>query len=59
MLHVNSYDDPFWFSSLTLFPYQACDPCRAKKQKCDGQKRCHQCVTNNLECKYREIEPKT
>jgi hypothetical protein len=37
----------------------ACDPCRAKKQKCDGAKRCHQCVTNNIECKYREVEPKS
>jgi len=37
----------------------ACDPCRAKKQKCDGAKRCHQCATNNIECKYREVEPKS
>jgi len=39
----------------------ACDPCRAKKQKCDGVqegKGCQQCTTNNIECKYREVPPK-
>ncbi|KAK3498664.1 hypothetical protein B0T13DRAFT_272890 [Neurospora crassa] len=37
---------------------QACDTCRARKQKCDEQRpRCGTCQRFNVECHYREPQP--
>ncbi|KAK4981821.1 hypothetical protein LTR66_009681 [Elasticomyces elasticus] len=36
---------------------QACDACRARKQKCDENKPCGFCNEQNQECTYREVPP--
>lgn len=30
----------------------ACEPCRARKVKCNGQNRCQQCTHHGLQCSY-------
>ncbi|KXS11228.1 hypothetical protein M427DRAFT_102537, partial [Gonapodya prolifera JEL478] len=32
---------------------QACDQCRARKLKCDGQPQCSRCTRRNTQCHYR------
>ncbi|KAI5360318.1 Putative zn(2)-C6 fungal-type DNA-binding domain-containing protein [Septoria linicola] len=35
----------------------ACEECRKRKQKCDGEQNCQSCKDQKLECKYREVLP--
>lgn len=35
----------------------ACEECRKRKQKCDGETPCQSCKEQKLECKYREVSP--
>ncbi|SMR64303.1 unnamed protein product [Zymoseptoria tritici ST99CH_3D1] len=35
----------------------ACEECRKRKQKCDGEHVCQSCKEQKLECKYREVVP--
>ncbi|CAK1363060.1 unnamed protein product [Cercospora beticola] len=35
----------------------ACEECRKRKQKCDGESPCQSCKEQKLECKYREVQP--
>jgi len=36
---------------------RACDRCRQRKQKCDGNRPCGSCTNNQDECIYREVQP--
>ncbi|KYG39747.1 hypothetical protein M433DRAFT_10042, partial [Acidomyces richmondensis BFW] len=36
---------------------QACEQCRARKQKCDEGSPCSFCKENNLSCQYRDAPP--
>jgi hypothetical protein len=36
---------------------QACEECRKKKQKCDGDQPCQACKEQNIDCQYREVPP--
>lgn len=36
---------------------QACEQCRARKQKCDEGSPCSFCKENNLSCQYRDTPP--
>ena len=36
---------------------RACDQCRAAREKCSGERNCHQCVSQNRPCTY-ETSPK-
>ncbi|KAK4496263.1 hypothetical protein PRZ48_012243 [Zasmidium cellare] len=33
----------------------ACEECRKKKQKCDGEDPCQACKDQNIKCQYREV----
>ncbi|KAK4610082.1 hypothetical protein CLAFUW4_13726 [Fulvia fulva] len=35
----------------------ACEECRKRKQKCDGEGPCQSCKEQKLDCKYREVSP--
>ncbi|CAK4033350.1 transcriptional regulatory [Lecanosticta acicola] len=35
----------------------ACEECRKRKQKCDGETPCQSCKEQKLDCKYREVTP--
>jgi len=35
----------------------ACEECRKKKQKCDGESPCQSCKEQHTECAYREVPP--
>ncbi|KAF7185395.1 hypothetical protein HII31_13242 [Pseudocercospora fuligena] len=35
----------------------ACEECRKRKQKCDGETPCQSCKEQKLDCKYREVSP--
>ncbi|KJX92184.1 hypothetical protein TI39_contig5896g00003 [Zymoseptoria brevis] len=35
----------------------ACEECRKKKQKCDGEQPCQACKEQNIDCQYREVPP--
>lgn len=37
---------------------KACDYCRSKKIKCDGQARCGNCVKHNMACTYNYVAKK-
>ncbi|KAL4931352.1 Zn(II)2Cys6 transcription factor [Aspergillus undulatus] len=34
--------------------FQACDPCRRRKVRCNGQQRCQQCAHLDLRCTYTD-----
>ena len=51
-LNLNSRDEP-----LGLALRRACDRCRKRKSRCDGQKTCRSCFKVGAECSYL-IEPK-
>ena len=36
---------------------QACDACKRRKVKCDGQVHCAQCTHLNLKCQYSQAKP--
>ncbi|KAF2203904.1 hypothetical protein GQ43DRAFT_229181 [Delitschia confertaspora ATCC 74209] len=36
---------------------QACNNCRARKQKCDEQRPCQFCKDQNIECLYKDVPP--
>jgi hypothetical protein len=36
---------------------QACNCCRARKQRCDEARPCQFCRENNLECQYKDVPP--
>ncbi|CZT20239.1 uncharacterized protein RCC_06097 [Ramularia collo-cygni] len=35
----------------------ACEECRKRKQKCDGESPCQSCKEQKLDCRYREVSP--
>ncbi|KAF2159804.1 hypothetical protein M409DRAFT_29802 [Zasmidium cellare ATCC 36951] len=35
----------------------ACEECRKRKQKCDGESPCQACKEQKLDCRYREVSP--
>jgi len=35
----------------------ACEECRKRKQKCDGEAPCQSCKEQKLKCDYREVPP--
>lgn len=37
---------------------RACDPCKLRKVKCNGQQRCQQCEHLNLKCAYSAVPAK-
>lgn len=45
---IRTFTDPF---------QQACEECRKRKQKCDGEAPCQSCKEQKLDCKYREVQP--
>ncbi|KAF2687795.1 hypothetical protein K458DRAFT_170339 [Lentithecium fluviatile CBS 122367] len=36
---------------------QACNHCRARKQKCDEARPCQFCRENNFDCQYKDVPP--
>jgi hypothetical protein len=36
---------------------QACNNCRARKQKCDEQRPCQFCKDNSFDCQYKDVPP--
>jgi hypothetical protein len=36
---------------------QACNNCRARKQKCDEARPCQFCRENNFDCQYKDVPP--
>lgn len=36
---------------------QACDPCKRRKVRCNGERNCQQCTHLGLTCQYSEIDP--
>jgi hypothetical protein len=34
---------------------QACNHCRARKQKCDEARPCHFCKANSVDCQYKDV----
>jgi hypothetical protein len=36
---------------------QACNLCRARKQKCDEARPCQFCSENNFDCQYKDDPP--
>ncbi|KAL3423713.1 hypothetical protein PVAG01_05460 [Phlyctema vagabunda] len=53
-----SINPPATRSARGAIAAQACDTCRARKQRCDEQRpKCGLCQRMKLECRYREPQP--
>ncbi|KAF2268499.1 hypothetical protein CC78DRAFT_372218 [Lojkania enalia] len=52
-----SYGGPGQMRRKQVRATQACNHCRARKQKCDEARPCQFCRENNFDCQYKDVPP--